>query len=362
MNVIEYIKKYGNTSFEDKPLNDADKLLFGLLSYVYYNGAAPKCEKEKKTIKEVAEIFFESNTRESLKKNILAIRGSIKLLKLIQNKKRYQALYMYNDTYIGDDSQQFSAICIEITPSLVYVSFEGTDQRISGWEEDAKMAYMFPVKAQKHAIRYLNKHFTFKKCSIIVGGHSKGGNLSLVASMYCNQLVRNKIVEIYSFDGPGLTKKMIDSNRYKRIENRFYHVVPHNSVVGMLMRNGNNDIVIKTTGTGILGHYAEKWQFEDYKFKRVKLSRSSRIVYNGIQTWVDKYSKKEFKLFTQQVFSLFKKENVTSLLEIFEHPKILINIYKNTHDLDPIVSNMVKDLIDILVDYSKEAFTSIFKR
>ena len=362
MNVIEYIKKYGDITIEEKPLNDADKLLFGLLSYVYYNGACPFNDRHKATISEVAKEFFEYKTRAELKKNILAIRGSIKLLNLIKDKKRYKDLLMYNDVYIADESQQFSAVCIEINPKLVYVSFEGTDQMLSGWEEDAKMVYMFPVKAHRHAIKYLNRHFTFRCCDIIVGGHSKGGNLALIASMYCNHAVRKKIKEVYSYDGPGIRKKQLASNRFKKIEDRYHHIVPYNSVVGMLMNNTNNHIVIKTSGSGLMGHYAEKWQFEDCMFKKVKLSRASRILDMGIDTWTDRYTDKEFKLFTEQVFNMFKKENITSLLEIFDNPKILIKIYQNTHDLDPIVSNMVKDLIDIVVDYSKEAITSIFKR
>ena len=48
MNVIEYIKKYGDTSFKSLPLNDADKLLFGLLSYVTYDGLVSKNENNKR--------------------------------------------------------------------------------------------------------------------------------------------------------------------------------------------------------------------------------------------------------------------------------------------------------------------------
>ena len=48
------------------------------------------------------------------------------------------------------------------------------------------MAIQFPVEAQKRAISYLNRHFTFGHAPLIVGGHSKGGHLALVGSMYAN--------------------------------------------------------------------------------------------------------------------------------------------------------------------------------
>ena len=60
----------------------------------------------------------------------------------------------------------------------------------------------------------MNAHFTFKDCKLILGGHSKGGNLALVAAMYSNFLVRNKIIEIYSYDGQGLLEEQLNSSRY----------------------------------------------------------------------------------------------------------------------------------------------------
>ena len=48
-----------------------------------------------------------------------------------------------------------------ITKNLSYIAFEGTDQLISGWKEDLKMAYKFPVLAHEYAINYINDNFNF---------------------------------------------------------------------------------------------------------------------------------------------------------------------------------------------------------
>ena len=48
MNIIKYIKKNGDLTFDEKPLNDVDKLIFGLLSYVKYDGVVSLNNKNKK--------------------------------------------------------------------------------------------------------------------------------------------------------------------------------------------------------------------------------------------------------------------------------------------------------------------------
>ena len=100
-----------------------------------------------------------------------------------------------------------------------------------GWEEDFKLSYEFPVPAQTDAIKYLNKNISLFDKKVIVCGHSKGGNLSLVGSMYTNFLKRTKIKEIYSFDGPGLRKKEFLSKRFKQTEKKYKHFICNQSMI-----------------------------------------------------------------------------------------------------------------------------------
>ena len=119
------------------------------------------------------------------------------ILDYIKNEIRYKDLYLYNYSYKRDHDKQFSALFIDINEKLTYISFEGTDDLISGWKEDFQMTYMFPIPGQREAIKYINKSiplFTDRK--YVICGHSKGGNLSVVAGMYANPLIKNKIKRI----------------------------------------------------------------------------------------------------------------------------------------------------------------------
>lgn len=362
MNIIEYIERYGDKTFDELELTEIDKLIFSLLSYVEYNGIISNNFHNKKTIKETGDIFFSKITKKEIKKKMITIRMGINVFDKVRSSKRYGDLLLYNDIYIGDEESQFSAVCIEINPKLVYVSFEGTDYLVSGWEENFKMAYEYPVKAQRLAIKYLNERFLFKNCKLIVGGHSKGGNLALVAAMECNPIIRKKIIKVYSYDGPGLRKKQIESKKYRKIKDKYTHIIPNNSIFGLLLRNDKNYIVIKSDRKGIMAHDPTTWQLENTQLVLSELSAFSIILEKGITDWLNKYDDKTRKKFVDALADLFKKNKIVSIMEIVENYKLVIDILKEAKSMDSEVKEISKDLIKILIDYNKEFIKEKIKR
>jgi len=357
MNTLDYIKKYGHNTFEEKEFTEIDNIVFSLLSYVYYDGIVSTNTRNKMTIKQVRDFFYKMHDLNGIKKELLAVRNGIKLLDVISRTRRYKDLLVYSYSYIGDDSQQFSALTFEINPKLVYVAFEGTDHLISGWEEDCKMAYSFPVNAHKNAIKYLNSNFTFRNCNIIVGGHSKGGNLALVSSMYCNFITRNKILKIYNNDGPGLRQKQLESKHYDHIKNKLIHIVPNQTIVGLLLRHTDDYKVVKSSRRGIFAHDAMTWQVNNDEFVLADLSKFSKVLDKGIIKWLDKYDDSKRKEFVDCIFEVFKKNNINSLIEIMQSNKLVLTLLRETINMDPIVKEMIKDLISVLRQCNKEEQT-----
>ena len=261
MSIFDYIKKYGCYSFDEMGFNVIDNFIFSALAYSDLGEYVSGNRFDKRTISEVGKAFFKDFDKK--RKNITAVRVGIKVLREIMSTRRYGKLYLYNYSYIGDDRQQFCAITIEINKKLVYVSYEGTDALISGWHEDFEMSYKFPVLSHRRAIDYLNRHFLFNNKDIILGGHSKGGNLAMVAGMYANFWVKDRIVKIYVNDGPGLRKKEIKSKCFKSIEHKLVSIIPNYSIVGLLFRHSDNYRVIKSTKKGIYAHDMATWIVHD---------------------------------------------------------------------------------------------------
>lgn len=354
MNIYNYLEYYGEFSFKDKPFNEIDNVIFSLLSYLNLNYIVSTNRKNKLTIKEVANRYFSHHTKKTDKLNILAVRDAVNLLDKLKDTKRFKDVLVYNYQYIGNESSQFSAMTFEIKNDLCYIAFEGTDQLISGWKEDCKMAYKFPVEAHKYAIDYINKHFFFNMKKLIIGGHSKGGNLALVASMYANSFIKRKIINIYSNDGQGLRKAQIESNEYKSIEDRFIHIIPQYSIVGLLLRHTDKNEIVYSNKLGFLAHMANTWEVEYDHFKRENLSKTSEILDKSIITWLDKYDDEKREKFVNSLFIILEENNIESLVQLKQNIKLIFKILKASKDMDPIVLEMLNDFIEVLKNLNKE--------
>ena len=192
MTLFEYIEKYGDKSFDEVEFNEVDNVILSLVSYIDFTDIVPK-NKNVITLEEAANKFFRKYRERELRSNIFSIRSAIRLFREVQKYKRYNSLKLHNYEKIVNESEQFGAVCIDINDELMYVSFEGTDEAVIGWKEDFQFAYKFPTPSQDDAIIYLEKVVGFKNIRVIVGGHSKGGNLALVSSLYSSFFIKNKI-------------------------------------------------------------------------------------------------------------------------------------------------------------------------
>ena len=255
---------------------------------------------------------------------------------------------LYNYEYIGNDEVQFGVVSIEYLPNQVFVSFEGTDSLFSGWREDFILGYQFPTISQKLAIKYLNKNFTFKNKSLIVGGHSKGGNLALVASMYANALVRGKIVEIINADGPGLLDNEYKSVRYSYIKSKYIHIIPNYSLVGLFLNNSNN-YVVSATSKSILAHNIVYWEIEEDKFIKAKLSDFSQELDISIKKWFSKYNKEDKQNFINNLDYILKEANVTSILDIKTKKRNLFNLIAKSKDMNSHTKKVLTEFIMLII-------------
>ena len=352
MNIFDYIKKNGCYTFEELEFNVVDNFIFSALTYSDLGSYVSENRFNKRTISDVGNDFFKDFDKKQ--KNITAIRVGIKVLREIKDTRRYKNLLLYNYSYIGNDKQQFCALTIEINKKLVYVSYEGTDELISGWHEDFEMAYMFPVLSQRRAIDYINRHFLFNNQSIILGGHSKGGNLALVAGMYANFWVKDRIINIYNNDGPGLRKKEIESKYYKSIAHKLVSIIPNYSMIGLLLRHNNNFRVVKSTKKSIYAHDMATWIIEDTDIKEVKLSSFSKYLDDSMINWLNKYNDDERKKFVDSLFMVFDRASVDSLVEVLNNKKLILKLILETKGIDKKTKGMLKDFTLMLFSYFKE--------
>lgn len=338
-----YIKEYGDKTFDEEKFNEIDNVIFSSVVYLNFDGIVPK-NKKSISLGEAGNIFLYKYNYFDVSKLGIAQKVSYKILKQIVNTKRYKDIQMYNYKYIGDTDTQFGAVCFKVKKKFIYVAFEGTDNLLSGWKEDFQMAYEFPVPSQKLAVKYLNENIKLFDKNIIVGGHSKGGNLALVSSMYCKNRINKKIKQIYSNDGPGLKKEQIESENYSKVRDRLIHLVPNYSYVGVLLRN-DKFTVIKTNRKDFMAHAVSSWQVNKNEFIRENLSSISDNFRKSLLKWLDEHDLEQREKMISTVFKTLEESGIKNLNDFF-NLKNAITVIRNVNNIDEETKNLVISLIE----------------
>ncbi len=338
-----YIKEYGDKTFNEEKFNEIDNVILSSVVYLNFDGIVPK-NKKSISLCEAGNIFLYKYNYFDVSKLGIAQKVSYKILKQIVNTKRYKDIQMYNYKYIWDTDTQFGAVCFKVKKKFIYVAFEGTDNLLSGWKEDFQMAYEFPVPSQKLAVKYLNENIKLFDKNIIVGGHSKGGNLALVSSMYCKNRINKKIKRIYSNDGPGLKKEQIESENYSKVRDRLIHLVPNYSYVGVLLRN-DKFTVIKTNRKDFMAHAVSSWQVNENEFIRENLSSISDSFRNSLLKWLDEHDLNQREKMISTVFKTLEESGIKNLNDFF-NLKNAITVIRNINNIDDETKKLIISLIE----------------
>lgn len=329
MHINDFIEKYGDFDYFQKALCEIDILIYSQLSYISFDNVSFKYN-EAYTLDEVSKMI----SIDTRKKHISVQRKAFYLLQKIAGTKRYRNVLISNYKHVNGDDVQFGAATFILPNKDIVVSFEGTDNSIVGWKEDAYFSFQYPTPSQKEACKYLNGILKKISSPVVVCGHSKGGNLALTASLGTGLLKRHKIKAIYSFDGPGLRKEEFSSFNYKNISKKLINIVPSQSMIGVLLYQENID-VIASSASGIYQHAVDSWIVDDDKLLRTERSKISIQFDSVVNAWIEKYDYDHRKQLIDSTFELFEKSQIKMLSDITENKlKSLCVMIKTSNFID----------------------------
>ncbi|MDD6207200.1 MAG: DUF2974 domain-containing protein [Clostridiales bacterium] len=353
-NIMDYLAWRGDLPFELVPFCEVDALVLSFLSYVNFRDIlSEEDQKTKVPLKEASRLFFEKYSVEEIMAPVLSIKMAAFVMKKMVETKRFGDLYLshYIDRVDEEQEKQFAAVTIHLPDGTCYVSFRGTDDSVVGWKEDFNMSFKTPVPAQEEAVVYLEKAAAYTSGPLIAGGHSKGGNLAVYASVYADISVQNRIVKVYNHDGPGFHDDMLKKKEYKRIRQRITTIIPESSVVGMLLEHEEEYKVVKSTANGLLQHDALSWEVEGPDFIYVQeRSKESRIVDHTIHSWIYHMEPKQREEFVDALFGILKESEVVSLNDLNESK------WKKITEVLRVMGNMAPETKEILFGTVKQLF------
>lgn len=280
-NVFDYLDWRGDLSFSAAPFCEVDNLILSLLSYLDFSGIVLEGDAVGLPLSQIAPLYFELRPRQ---KGALGLLLSDQILDLLEDaaaSRRFGAVRLWGHRSKWDEGRelQFSATTFTLGSGTSFVAFRGTDDTLVGWKEDFNMAVRFPVPAQEEALDYLR--FVGEKTAgpLMVGGHSKGGNLAVYAAAFCEQGVQDRIGTVWCNDSPGFLPEMLERPGFRAVQGRIRSLMPRSSVVGVLLSSGWESVPVESSAVGALQHDGLTWQVLGPQFVRAEgQSRSSRQV------------------------------------------------------------------------------------
>lgn len=386
-NVLDYVRREFR-GFAELPFGDVDSLVLSELSYMRLTDLVPAFGEAKSVatvpIRELlrAESYDEMFVSNSSDMNDYRLA----LLHAVCESPRFRALRVgeYAERLSERDQQQFAAMTFDVgcgSPDLLYGAFRGTDGTLVGWKEDFNMAVRCPVPSQESAYRYVDsildrsEGFLSSEGSpaIMLGGHSKGGNMAVYAAM---QVARDdieaagerarrlgllpalggpvpgrnvRIARIFSHDGPGLPESMVRGQAYRTVESRIRKTVPESSVVGMLLQSNAKVIVVKADAVGIVQHMGNSWQVaENGDFERVnELTVAAQLIKRTLDDWLDAVGQKQRERAIDQIYEIFAAAGYGNIADLMANwtdslPKIVAAARGTDRETRELIKAVVK--------------------
>ncbi len=314
--VFDYLKWRGDLKFSQDGFNDVDALILSRLSYLPFDEIVK--DKEKVKIIDASNQFKKDDQREKK----LLWKCDDELLFELANTERFSQLILsdYCNIVENDTQMQFSAVVIDLNEKCKFVSFRGTDNTLVGWQEDFNMFCTFPVPSQIKAVEYLENIAKGFDGELILGGHSKGGNLAVYASAFSSSSTQNKVKAIYNQDGPGFEQKVLEQENFSKFKNIIHTNVPQSSVFGMMFEHEEEFNIVKSNNKGFLQHDIYSWEIEGKKL--VSLNNTTTLsvfVDHTLTQFVAQMTVDERKKFTEAVFYLLNSTENETFNEISEH-------------------------------------------
>lgn len=321
-NMLDYIKEFGHVSFEERAFSEIDALVLTELEYLPLEKVVPSDENGENfvTVKEIAEYMKEHKKQLFDENPMMMTPERHEVSQIIADAPRFQSMKFFGvvSEWDKDTTKQFAAITVEVEPGVRLVIFRGTDDTLIGWKEDFLMTYSPLVAAQTDAKEYLAKQASLWDGDLMVSGHSKGGNLALYAAATQAEDVQLRIVDIFCFDSPGLSRSVLETKGYQNIVPLAMRYIPQDALVGLMLESEVPYVIVKSNAVGAMQHSAMTWGIEDGQFiKAEKLTKNSLLNDQMFKKWTESVSDEELELFWNVFFELLFTVGIETVNDVY---------------------------------------------
>ena len=316
-NIMDYISWRGDLTFAQSPFNEVDNLILACFSYVNLDRIPAVTRQKGIELKKLVKEFKKLHTIKELEADKSFIRLAPFMMFEMAESVRFGncVIRNYVNEIVTEAEQQFSAVEIVLDDGTSYISFRGTDDTIIGWKEDFNLSTGV-VPAQERAVEYMERISDKASGMLRVGGHSKGGNLAIYGSVMCKS-AHDKILEIYSNDGPGFSKEFQESPETAEMMPKIIRIIPEYSIIGTLLEHEKQPIIVASTSRGLLQHDGFSWEVQGPGLvRRDSLNKMALRFIEILHKWIDGMDMEQKRLLIEDLFATLQASGYENLSEV----------------------------------------------
>ena len=356
-NLLDYLDWRGDIPFSVDPFNEIDGLLLAQFGYLPLEGVVPANFTVRMSIFEAHRHYQPDAVAEN--RRITTFEQDSELFSKLAESERFRRAQLTGYVTRTDTAAQaqFSALTILLEDGTTFISFRGTDNTLVGWKEDMNLSYMQQTGSQSDALAYLNDHFRAHPRPLRIGGHSKGGNLSVYAAAFCDPSIRSRILSVQSYDGPGFREEIVDTPEYRTILPKLRSYIPESSVVGLLLNTQAEHTIIKSSASGLMQHMAYSWELVRNRFVIAEeLSRSGALFQKALTSWISQFEDEERKELIEAVFGVLEASEAETFSEIGKSKRTAYPaMFRAVRELTPEQQKLLRQALKRIAISGKDA-------
>ena len=182
------------------------------------------------------------------------------------------------------------------------------------------MGYLEVIPSQTRALEYLGRMTRqYPDARLRIGGHSKGGNLSVYAAVKAPAALQDRILQVYNNDGPGFRTSLLPLPEHKRVAGRIITIIPESSVVGILLEHEERCEVVRSTQIGLMQHDGFSWQVRGERFEHLPdRTEGGKLVDETLRAFIVSLSDEQRVAFIDALFDVLTCTDADTLTDLKE--------------------------------------------
>ena len=284
-NLLDYLSWRGDLSLGQVPFGPVDALALSALAYIPFDGLVGAAERPVPLGQAALDWLALPPPRRGQRRR----DSELDLLRALAGSPRFSGMGLCccADRFLPQEETQFAALAVLLGDGSAFLSFRGTDGTLVGWKEDFNLSFLNVIPAQRASAAYIEAFSASFPGPMILGGHSKGGNLAVAGASMCPMAARDRIRTVYAFDSPGFTDYLLAQPGYQELRTRIRSFVPQSSVVGLLLDHEEPLAVVRSGQEGLFQHDLYSWQVAGPGFVLAEeITPGSRMLDRSLKNWL----------------------------------------------------------------------------